>query len=137
MTSLTIRRVIAAPVERVFAAWTEPALLQQWWGPVGVRCIGAEIDLRVGGGYRIGNALPDGRTLWIAGAFEIVEPPHRLAYTWAIGDEPASRVTVTFAAAGAGTTVEIVHDRVATDAMRDDHARGWAGCLDGLARWTG
>src|SRR5262249_47241843 len=46
---LIVRRVIRAPVERVFAAWTEPAHLVRWWGPAPVVCCGAEVDLRVGG----------------------------------------------------------------------------------------
>jgi len=135
MTELTIRRVIAARAERVFAAWTEPELLRQWWGPTGVRCIAAEIDLRVGGTYRIGNQLPDGTVLWISGEFEVVESPRRLVYSWRIGDEPVSRVTVGFTAMSeTSTEVMIHHERIDSDAVRDEHERGWQGCLDGLAR---
>jgi uncharacterized protein YndB with AHSA1/START domain len=136
MTAVTVRRVIATPPERVFAAWTEPALLQQWWGPAGVRCIAAEVDLRAGGRYRIGNHLPDGRVLWIIGEFELVERPHRLVYSWQVGDEPASRVTVRFTAVLDDCTEVVVHhERVLSAAARDDHERGWNGCLDGLLRW--
>ena len=137
MTALTIRRMIAARPERIFDAWTKPELLQQWWGPAGVRCIAAEIDLRVGGSYRIGNELPDGRVIWISGEFELVESPHRLVYSWCVGDEPASRVTVTFIAVDGATEVLIQHDRVRSQAVRDDHEHGWGGCLDGLERWAG
>ena len=80
--TLVVRRTIRATPERLFAAWTQPAHLRQWWGPEGVRCVGAEIDLRVGGGYRIDNALPDGKLLSIVGEFETIEPPHRLVYSW-------------------------------------------------------
>jgi uncharacterized protein YndB with AHSA1/START domain len=131
--SLTVRRVIAAPCERVFAAWTTPALLRVWWGPAGVTCIAAEVDLRVGGAYRLGNELPDGRVLWIGGTFEAVEPPHRLIYSWQLGDEEVSRVTVRFdPVAPSSCEVTIVHDRIATAETRDDHERGWIGCLDKL-----
>jgi uncharacterized protein YndB with AHSA1/START domain len=134
---LEIRRVIAAAPERLFDAWTRPELLQQWWGPAGVRCIATEIDLVVGGAYRIGNELPDGRIIWIAGVFEVIEPPHRLVYSWQTGDEPVSRVTVAFNALGDATEVVIVHARIDTPAVRDEHALGWHGCLDGLARFFG
>ncbi len=136
MTELTIRRVIAAGAERVFAAWTTPELLRQWWGPAGVTCIAAEIDLRPGGAYRICNQLPDGAVLWISGEFEIVESPQRLVYSWRIGDEPVSRVTVQLTALGESTEVMIRHERVHSPAARDDHERGWQGCLDGLERWA-
>jgi uncharacterized protein YndB with AHSA1/START domain len=46
--SLLIRRTIRAPIDRVFAAWTEPAQIVSWWGPEGVSCPGAEVDLRPG-----------------------------------------------------------------------------------------
>lgn len=137
MTDLRIRRVIVARPERIFDAWTRPELLQQWWGPAGVRCIAAEVDLRCGGAYRIGNQLPGGAVIWISGEFEIVDSPRRLVYSWRVGDEPVSRVTVSFAAIAEGSTeVMIHHERVHSTAARDDHERGWHGCLDGLMRWV-
>ncbi len=137
MTELTIRRTIAAPVARIFEAWTHPELLRQWWGPQGVRCIAAEIDLRPGGAYRIGNELPDGTVLWISGEFEMIDPPRQLVYSWRVGNEPASRVTVRFVeVAPAATEVVIHHERIHSAPMRDDHERGWNGCLDGLSAWV-
>ncbi len=47
----------------------------QSWGPPEVSCAGADVDLRVGGGYRIANRLPNGDTVWIAGQFEHIDPP--------------------------------------------------------------
>jgi uncharacterized protein YndB with AHSA1/START domain len=44
------------------------------WGPEGVSCIAAEVDLRVGGRYRIANKFPDGRVFWIVGELQIIEP---------------------------------------------------------------
>jgi uncharacterized protein YndB with AHSA1/START domain len=135
VTALTVRRRIATPVERVWEAWTSPSALRQWWGPPGVRCIAAEVELRPGGRYRLGNRLADGAVVWIDGVFEVVDAPRRLVYTWQIGDEPMSRVTVELAAIEGGTEIVVHHEQIATDAQRDDHARGWAGCLDGLAAW--
>src|SRR5947207_13105787 len=79
---LVVRKTIAATPERLFAAWTKPEQLKQWWGPQGVICIAAAVDLRVGGRYRIGNRLPDGRGVWITGEYRVVEPATRLVYSW-------------------------------------------------------
>ncbi|MFN0247085.1 MAG: SRPBCC domain-containing protein [Kofleriaceae bacterium] len=137
MTDLRIRRVIAARPERIFHAWTKPELLLQWWGPAGVRCIVAEVDLKSGGAYRIGNELPDGTVVWISGTYELVDSPHRLVYSWRVGQEPESRVTVSFTEVAEGSTeVVIHHEQIHSTAVRDDHAFGWNGCLDGLARWV-
>ena len=135
--TLTVRRVIAAPAARLFEAWTTPALLRIWWGPADVRCIAADVDLRVGGAYRLGNELPDGRVLWITGTFELIEHPRKLVYSWRIGDEPTSRVTVRFDPVEPdGTEVTVLHERIASRAERDDHQLGWVGCLDGLDAWA-
>ena len=95
------------------------------------------MDLRVGGAYRIGNLLPDGSVLWISGEFEIVEPPHRIVYTWQVaGKAPAasarSRVTVRFEPRDGGTEVVVVHERIDTEETRADHEKGWNGCLESL-----
>jgi uncharacterized protein YndB with AHSA1/START domain len=91
------------------------------------------VDLRVGGHYRLGNEPPDGTIVWIAGEFELVAPPHRLAYSWRIEPAPPTRVTVRFEPRDGGTEVIVVHERIPSADIRDEHARGWDGCLDGLA----
>ena len=131
--ALIVRRTIQATPQRVFDAWTRPEQLRRWWGPRPVTCSEAEVDLRVGGAYRIGNLLPDGRVLWICGEFEVVEPPHRLVYSWRLGEVDASRVTVRFVPRDGGTEVIVVHERVADEETRADHEKGWIGCLDGLS----
>jgi uncharacterized protein YndB with AHSA1/START domain len=135
--ALVVRRWIKAPVAQVFDAWTQPEQLRRWWGPRPVTCSDAEVDLRVGGAYRIGNLLPDGSVLWISGEFEIVEPPHRIVYTWQVaGKAPAasarSRVTVRFEPRDGGTEVVVVHERIDTEETRADHEKGWNGCLESL-----
>jgi uncharacterized protein YndB with AHSA1/START domain len=133
--SLVVRRTIRASAARLFEAWTQPAQLLAWWGPKHVRCSGADVDLRVGGAYRIANELPDGRTLVIDGEFEVVEPPHKLVYTWRLGSgaAPAERVTVRFEPRHGETEVIVIHERIADTTTRDGHELGWHGCLDGLA----
>jgi uncharacterized protein YndB with AHSA1/START domain len=134
--SLVARRTIKASVQRVFAAWTSPDQLRAWWGPRPVTCSDAEVDLRVGGRIRIVNAIPGGGTITIDGEFRVVEPPHRLVYTWRMDDGPpeSSLVTVTFSARGDATEVVVLHEEIPNETVRDSHERGWSGCLDGLER---
>jgi uncharacterized protein YndB with AHSA1/START domain len=129
---LVVRRLIAAEPERVFAAWTTPEHIRRWWRPGPVRCPAAEVDLRIGGGYRIANQMPDGRIVWAAGRFEAIEPPRRLVYSWRMGEVgPESRVVVRFEARREGTEVIVTHERL-PPAARKDHLDGWTGCLAGL-----
>lgn len=137
--NLVVRRMVRASAERLFAAWTEPGALAQWWGPRGVRCTGAEIDLRVGGRYRIGNRFADGREVWIVGEYERIEAPYCLVFTWRLepGPDLAERVIVRFEPRGNATEIVVVHERIATEEARASHEAGWRDCLDGLARFVG
>jgi len=137
--TLVVRRRIQATPEKLFAAWTQPEHLVHWWGPQGVACPAAEIDLRVGGGYRIANRFPDGTVVWIAGIFELIEPPRRLMYTWKLESQSGSaeRVTVCFELLDGSTEVTVTHERIADEAARNSHERGWAGCLNSLVRYAG
>lgn len=132
--SLTIRKLIPAQPEQVFSAWTDPHALKVWWGPKGVQCLSAEIDLTVGGDYRIENELPDQSILWIVGRFEVIERPDLLVYTWGL-DAPASsteRVSVSFNKHKDGTEIVLLHEMIPEQALAEQHLEGWQGCLDGL-----
>jgi len=136
--SLTVRRTIRAAAERVFAAWTQPGRLTDWWGPEPITCPSAEVDLRVGGRYRIANRYSNGTMIWIVGEFERVEPPHVLIYSWSLEPGPpmSSRVTVQFEPRSEDVTEVIVcHERLPDAALRDMHEQGWNGCLAGLAAY--
>jgi len=135
---LVIRKIIPASAERLFKAWTEPEQIKQWWGPESVTCIDAEVDLRVGGHYRIGNRFPDGSVVWISGKFELIDSPHKLVYTWQVGTDPRQElVTVSFRKTkDCHTEVVVVHERIPDTVTRDRHEQGWFGCLKKLALLT-
>jgi uncharacterized protein YndB with AHSA1/START domain len=139
MMSLVVRRRIRAAPERVFEAWTRPEELRRWWGPESVICIAAEVDLRVGGRYRIANQFPNGEIVWISGQFELVERPGKLDFTWCVERQqaPGERVAVRFEACDAGTLVTVTHERIVDAALRERHEQGWRGCLDGLGEYLG
>jgi uncharacterized protein YndB with AHSA1/START domain len=82
--------------------------------------------------------MPDGTQLWISGEFELMEPPHRLIYTWRLELPSAGieRVSILFKARGAATEVIVTHERIGSAAARTTHERGWQQCLAGLARFA-
>jgi uncharacterized protein YndB with AHSA1/START domain len=136
--TLVVRRKIPASPEFAFQAWTQPARLKEWWGPAGVKCVDAEIELRVGGVYRIANQFPDGKIVWITGEYQQIEFPRKLVYTWRV--EPSSgtpeRVTVEFEPHGDQTQITVTHERIPNVSVRDRHEAGWNGCLDGIAAYA-
>lgn len=135
-TGISLTRVIRAPREKVFAAWTEPESLKQWWGPGPVTCPEAHVDLREGGAYRLANLHPDGSITWISGRFERVRAPEELVYTWKVSILPGepTLVRVLFLPHPDGTEITLTHERFALEAVRDMHLEGWGGCLDKLQK---
>lgn len=133
--NVTVRKFVSVSPEAVFRLWTDAGLLKKWWGPPGVTCTEAEIDLRVGGSYRIANQLPTGATIWIHGQYEEIDRPRLLRYSWGIGldSPPEEVVTVRFEPKDGGTEVIVFHENAPDISTRESHEHGWAGCLDGLA----
>jgi uncharacterized protein YndB with AHSA1/START domain len=137
-TTLFVARTFAAPREEVFRAWTDPEALKEWWaaGP-GFTTPVAEVDLRVGGRYRLGMKAPDQELPYVVGGtYREIERPARLVYTWAWegSNAPETLVTVEFRDRGSLTEVVLTHEHFADATDRDRHAAGWNGCLDRLAQ---
>lgn len=123
----------------MFRAWTQPDLITQWWLPENFSDPSAEVDLRVGGAFRIGMRPPEGERFYAVGTFREVTAPERLVYTWRWEpsgpmDAGETLVTVEFKERGRDTEITLVHERLASEKERDEHQEGWTGCLDRLAR---
>ncbi len=135
---LRIRHTFAALPAKVFEAWTQPEHLKRWWGmddsyttPI------AEVDLRVGGRYRLAMKPPDSDDLFVVGGtFQEVTPPHRLVYTWAWEntDEPETIVTVVFSERDGATEVVLTHGPFEAAPRKDEQVAGWEGCLTQLTK---
>lgn len=127
---LILARVdIAAPIERVFKALTDPAELTKWWGVEGqYRTTHAEADLREGGAWRSSGVSADGSEFTVVGAYRRVEPPHHIEFTWNPSwDSGETVVSYRLSALpDGGTRLTLRHsgfgDRVGAYA---DHANGW------------
>jgi uncharacterized protein YndB with AHSA1/START domain len=77
-----IERVFDAPPERVFAAFTDPELIPQWWGPRSTTTIVEEMDVRPGGTWRFIHRMEDGSETGFRGVYREVTPPERLVQTF-------------------------------------------------------
>jgi uncharacterized protein YndB with AHSA1/START domain len=140
--SLKLTRSFRAPRARVFQAWTDPEELRKWWQlGRGWKLTVAEVDLRVGGKYRIGlSSTENSSRHHVTGTFREVSAPERLVYTWHVEDSKSkddSVVTVEFLDKGSSTDVVLKHDRLAGKESRQNTYDGWLIVLDGLARLLG
>ena len=134
--SLEVRRTIRAPRQRVFDAWTKAEDLKRWHAPGPLTVSHAEIDLRVGGGYRIHMREPGGKEHRVSGVYRVVEPPKRVVYTWSWdGDHPVkdSVVTLEFIERGDSTEVVLRHEGFPNAQERENHNNGWTSIMDKFA----
>src|SRR5579872_2863963 len=107
---LVVTRAINAPAHLVFEAWTKAELFRRWWVPksFGVTLLSCEMDVRVGGQYRLVFPYEDS-TMEFFGTYVEVIPHSRLVWTSDEGDGGQTITTVTFEET-AGKTLVVLHD---------------------------
>ncbi len=145
---LVIERALKASPERVFDAFTDPTQLTKWWWPNGFNCPSAEVDLRVGGTYRLGMEWPDfipadaRFSHWLSGEYYEIDRPHRLAMSGrAVSDERgelfATLIEVTLEACDGGTALTMrqsYFDPLPPAEAFAGAEQGWSEQLDKLER---
>jgi uncharacterized protein YndB with AHSA1/START domain len=144
---IVISRILDAPRRLVFEAFTRPEHISRFWGPKFTTAAVCEVDLRVGGAFRVEMRGPDGAVYPCTGVYREIAPPERLVYAGTTADDnpcggglpPRALVTITFKALGRRTEVT-VHAQLQSAADRDaaiagGFNEGWNDSLDRLAEW--
>jgi len=153
-SEFSISRVLDAPRELVWKAWTEPERLMQWFSPKGFTNLSSKVDLRVGGTYHYGLRMPDGGEMWGKFVYREIVPPERLVHIIHFSDpeggvarHPMSPTwplkwlsTITLEAQGDKTllTVRAVpyeateEENRTFEEGRESMKAGWGGTLDQL-----
>jgi len=137
--SLTLKRYLKATPDRVFAAWTEPEKIAQWFGPEEIELLRAEADAHVGGRFRIVMRGRDGEEHDVSGLYREVVPNERLVYTNVVDFVPnviAYDVDTRVELKASGKTVKL---KLTLDAMHDDEwtnraVMGWESELEKLRK---
>ena len=135
--SLTIKRRLNAPPQKVYAAWTDPEKILKWFGPDSGPVEDAATDVRVGGRYAVSFSTEDGEQHHVSGVYREVVPNRKLVFTWAWRTMPerVSLVTVLIKPDGSGSILTLIHEQFFDEPARDRHVQGWTGCLDKLERY--
>lgn len=135
--ALVLARIYDAPRERVYAAWTDPNLLITFLGPGNVKAGDIDMEVRIGGGYRLVMVQEDGERMPVRGVYRDVRPPERLSMTWVWeeddpADEHETLLTLEFFDRGGKTELVLTHEQFARGESRTGHERGWTAILDQL-----
>jgi uncharacterized protein YndB with AHSA1/START domain len=126
---LDLARSYPVAPEKVWRAWTEPEAIKRWFGPGGHEPVSlAELDVRVGGRFRIIFGGPTGNEHEVQGVYKEVVPNRKLVFTWTwprTTPERESVVTIVFEKVAEGTKLAFRHAELFDDSVREGHKRGW------------
>ena len=134
-TEVQVTRDFKAPRELVWQAHVDPELFQRWIGGYpGWSMPVCEMDVRVGGKFRIDMHGKDGKIFKHNGEYLEVLPPRRLKFTWisAATNQLPTVVTIDFKALGDQTEITLVHDGLDTSKNVEGHTKGWTEILEQL-----
>jgi uncharacterized protein YndB with AHSA1/START domain len=139
-TSLEIKRFINAPRSRVYATWTDPAQLKEWWGPESVRTRNFAAEVRVGGKYRWDLINQEDEEMSVFGEYRELVPEKKIVFTWKWDDDDvwenrSSIVTVELSDRDGGTELLLKHEQLPSTESRDRHDEGWNSVLDRLEKF--
>ncbi|MGH9359586.1 MAG: SRPBCC family protein [Terriglobia bacterium] len=130
--SVRVTRRLAAPPERVFESWVNPAFLRRWLAPI------AEVEARVGGRFRLEVSKPEGAHV-VSGKYREFLRSQRLVMTWVYEGPmaPAGKIetllTVEFRKDGPNTEISLYHNGLTNPVYLETIRRGaWAKALDEL-----
>ncbi|WP_395735955.1 SRPBCC domain-containing protein [Prosthecobacter sp.] len=139
--ALQIVRMIRAPREGVYAAWTDASVALQWWGDQGCETEELNLDAWRGGTFRWVFKAADGTKNLVRGKYHSVQPPIKIVHTWQWVDAPGwkeawSLVTIEFSEKddGRATEIRLTHDKLPDEKTRDSHMKDWNSSLDRLER---
>jgi len=147
--SVTLERVLDAPIDLVWQMWTDAAHFAAWYGPAGATVPVIEMDVTVGGTrhFCLEMQTPDGESrMWFVGEYRVIDPPTRLVYTESMSDPDGNlvspqamgmpgghpevtEVTVELTDVGGRTRMVMTHAGIPADSPG---AMGWNMALDKL-----
>jgi uncharacterized protein YndB with AHSA1/START domain len=154
-TTVKVNRVVRAPLQRVYAAWTDPALLRQWWGGDGLATHELIFEARIHGEFHWVYSDAEGHLHTVNGEVRELVSREKILFTWiAVEGTPhfdhddhherhgrkrhthhldESRVNVDFRE-GQGVEIRIMHSHLPDKAARDRHAKKWDAALEKLRK---
>jgi uncharacterized protein YndB with AHSA1/START domain len=146
----TVQRTIAAPPYEVWRAWSEPAYVRRWWGPLGFTAPVARMDFREGGTSLVAMRGPEGPDIYTTWHYRLIVPVERIEFDQYFADERGARIdpsaagippgvpqpvphVVTLAAVDGATTVAVTEYGYQEGPMAQLSQTGQEQCLQKMA----
>jgi uncharacterized protein YndB with AHSA1/START domain len=137
---LQLKRTIKASPAELFAAWTQPELMKQWYAPGAMTVPVAVSDLRIDGAFRVEMSDGPEKTHVATGVYKQIVPNKLLAFTWnsdcSTDTFHQTLVTIELTEVAGGTELVLTHEGFADTETKDKHEHGWYGCLENLSKFA-
>jgi len=147
---VAVTRLFDAPVEQVWAAWTEGTEVMKWWGPAPFTCPEARMDVREGGTSVVSMRSPDGFEIWMRWDYATVIPNVRMEYSQNMCDRDGNLIDptsigmpaefprdvatiVTLTPRDGRTEMTITEHTTTSQALMDGSQQGLEMCIDQMA----
>jgi uncharacterized protein YndB with AHSA1/START domain len=148
---VVITRVLDAPIEEVWKAWSDPSYVRRWWGPTGFTSPSAEMDIRVGGASLVCMRAPEeygGQDMYNTWTYTRIDPHERIEFVSNFADKEGRHLdraaiempqgvphdvphVIIFEAAGdKGTKMSVTEYGYTTEQARDLSKAGMEQCLE-------
>jgi len=131
--SLTMSRNLNASKQSVYNAWTQQEALTSWFAASSEMTTTVhQLDLKVGGQYRIEMLEPDGTSHIMHGEYVALNPHSQLIFTWEWESDELnvnSLVTIDLTEQDGSTQMVLTHEKFESQDLADLHTEGWTGCL--------
>jgi uncharacterized protein YndB with AHSA1/START domain len=134
--TLTLRRHFDVPPERVYDAWTDPALFARWIGPENIPCEVVTMQPVLGGRYDLVMIHPNGQRMEVGGTYRVLDRASRIEFTWGNPQRLVPMlITISLRPLGGGTEMDFTqHDLPSEDSLAS-HRAGWESTLTKLTRF--
>jgi uncharacterized protein YndB with AHSA1/START domain len=137
---VSVKRRFDVSPERVFDAWLDPEMIGRWMFGSALReeeVMRIALDARVGGSFSF-LVRRQGQDIDHVGKYLEIDPPRRLVFTWGVGEDDGSRVTVEIVRSGAGCELTLTHDMPPQWADYAERTEmGWTRMVNALAAMLG
>ena len=132
--TLKISRIIPASRQEVFEAWTTAESLKEWICPEDPSVSFIELDVRVGGTFRIEIQHADEGEMVLTGIYREIRPPEKLVFTWVSKHthDRDSLVTLDFVARGEATELILLQTQLPDEEAVERHIAAWTHLLEQL-----
>lgn len=136
---LVLRRLYQTSIDAMWAAWTEPDRISQWFGCGSTQGVAADLDVREGGNFTMKMTHDEGGCFSAKGRYTEVTPKTKLAYTWEWDTEDPNMqfgetlVEVEFKEIGDSVELNLTHSGFPSAELVPMHNQGWSAGLEKLS----